>query len=188
MLATKSVTSSTVLVAFFVVLKVACIFYIQRYMSGFHQRQYSFIGDDYPLAWPISEPAPVLVAVEPTTHYQMNGTEADEEWAAMFPNRGIVYLGERSRPFSISMVHQLRCLDILRAATASAQGLDEATRSSDLSRHCLNYLRQALLCRSDITLDSVLGKPANAYPDTYQCRDWDHVYREMRRNQAEHLL
>ncbi|KAA1474021.1 hypothetical protein DENSPDRAFT_308479 [Dentipellis sp. KUC8613] len=146
-----------------------------------------YTGDDYPLTWPIPEPGPVMVAVEPTVHYQMNGTEASDQWNAMIPNNGMIYLGEHSRPFSIAMVHQLRCVDILRTATAHAQGWDDATHPPELVRHCLNYLRQAVLCQSDVTLDSVLGNPAHAYSDTAQCRDWDVVYREMLRNQAEHL-
>ena len=56
-----------------------------------------------------------------------------------------------------------------------------------LSRHCLNYMRQMVLCRADLALDPVLGRgtEARVRPDTNQCVDWRRVYQELEKNRRE---
>jgi hypothetical protein len=129
--------------------------------------------------------------IEPTKHYQLSGPNADAEWAALAPNDGIVHLGPHRRPYSISLFHQLRCLDIIRrdmVVDESRRPPEDTTSSSNkLSRHCLNYMRQMVLCRADLALDPVLGRAleARVRPDTNQCVDWRRVYEELEKNQRE---
>lgn len=130
--------------------------------------------------------------IEPTKHYQLSGHDADAEWAALAPHNGIIHLGPHRQPYSISLFHQLRCLDIIRrdiiVESESLPPGEDTTSSSKLSRHCLNYMRQMVLCRADLALDPVLGRglEARVRPDTNQCVDWRRVYEELEKNQREY--
>lgn len=145
-----------------------------------------FIEDtssEYPRTFPVGKLATVRMNIEDTVHFSL---ENDADWDALTPGDGLVYLGEDAQPFTPSMFHQLRCLNIIRKAVVEleASGTNETVIPSDLSYHCVNYLRQMVLCRGDLELDPVLGKPfPNVFPDSYQCKDWTQVYREVEKNQ-----
>ena len=138
--------------------------------------------------------------IEPTKHYQLSGHNADAEWAVLAPHNGIVHLGPHRQPYSVSLFHQLRCLDIIRrdmmvigvesdSLPPSPLPPDRDSLSlSKLSRHCLNYMRQMVLCRADLALDPVLGRAleARVRPDTNQCVDWRRVYEELEKNQQDY--
>ncbi|KAG2114536.1 hypothetical protein DEU56DRAFT_748932, partial [Suillus clintonianus] len=143
----------------------------------------AFDGDDFPRLLPLPQTGPVLVAFEDSVHYQMNTEDGRAEWASLTPGSGLVYLGEQHRPFSISMFHQLRCLDILR------EDLVGENSNAALSRHCLNYLRQMVMCRGDAQLENVLGSTGNSSqvfvrPGSYMCSNWNSVLEEVKKNQA----
>ena len=144
-----------------------------------------FKGRDYPRLWPIREPGPVRMFVEGTVHYGMEGAESDLQWDALTPGDGIIYLGD-DQPFSISMFHQLRCVNIIRREVIKVHQTNATAAPSTLSRHCLNYLRQMLLCNPNMHLDPLLGSRRNAHANAYMCRDWDAVYQEVRDNQRRH--
>ena len=122
--------------------------------------------------------------IEPTKHYQLSGHDADAEWAALAPNNGIIHLGSQRRPYSISLFHQLRCLDIIRRDIVGSL----PPEGSKLSRHCLNYMRQMVLCRADLAVDPVLGREfkADVRAETNQCVDWRRVYQELEKNQQQY--
>ncbi|KAJ7736775.1 hypothetical protein DFH07DRAFT_842772 [Mycena maculata] len=149
-------------------------------------KNYSLTGPpaaEFPRAFPVGELEHVRMFVEDTAHFQMDD---DLEWDSLSPGDGLVYLGDDHQPFIPSMFHQLRCLNIIRRAVVDleASGTNETVQPTDLGHHCVNYLRQMVLCRGDLALDRVLGKPfPNVFPDTYQCRDWSTVYHEVEKNQ-----
>lgn len=126
------------------------------------------------------------MAFEDSVHYQINTEDGRAEWASLTPGNGLVYLGEQpGRPFSISMFHQLRCLDIIREDIVGADS------NAALSRHCLNYLRQMIMCRSDAQLENILLtskedslQPFFVRPGTYVCNNWNSVLEEVKKNQA----
>lgn len=150
----------------------------------------AFIGDDDYHPWVIGDvrkAARVLVSSEESIHYQLDTHQADLEWRALVPDNGTIYLGPERRPFTISMFHQLRCLDAIRTELSSTRGLDTPPPPSALSRHCFNYLRQMALCRADTTLVQVLNPDdPHPFPDVALCNDWEYVYAEVRRNQEHH--
>lgn len=147
-----------------------------------HTLLIAFANNDYPRTWDIGDTGAAAISIEDTRHYQLEGEEADREWDALAPGRGLIRLGEHSQLFSFSMFHQLRCLDILRKDYI--YGLNETDFDLRLSDHCLNYLRQMILCRSEFTLASLLGDPdPNSFPDIYMCRNWETVYAAVRLNQ-----
>ncbi|KAH9956016.1 hypothetical protein BC827DRAFT_1271217 [Russula dissimulans] len=144
----------------------------------------AYVSSDHPHTWDIGLLPPIRMNIEPTKHYQLSGPSADAEWAALAPNNGILHLGPRRRPYSISLFHQLRCLDIIRRDLVESLALED----SKLSRHCINYMRQMVLCRADLAVDAVLGRELEprVRADTNQCVDWRRVYKELEKNQREH--
>lgn len=133
--------------------------------------------------------ADVRLNIENSVHFGVNEPSSDAEWQSLYPHDGLVYLGEQRHPFTPSIFHQLRCLDIVRKAVADTfVTAPRNTTETDLTRHCISYLRQMILCRGDLELDPVLGKPdPNVAPGAYQCKDSTVVYRELERNQALYL-
>ncbi|KAI9439106.1 hypothetical protein H4582DRAFT_115883 [Lactarius indigo] len=174
-------TKYIALVSLCLLAKLGCIGLLR---SGFPSPSHSYVGTDYPRTWDIGILPPVLMNIESTKHYQLSGYSADAEWAALAPNKGTIYLGPQHRPFSISLFHQLRCLDVIRRDITESLPPEE----SKLSRHCLNYMRQMVLCRTDLAVDPVLGREleAEVRAETNQCVDWRRVYQNLEENQREY--
>lgn len=121
-----------------------------------------------------------------TAHFALGGAAAAAEWAALAPGGGVVFLGAHRQPFGLSMLHQLRCLDLLRAEVLQSRHRDGPT---ELARHCMNYLKQMILCRGDTFLEPMIHPSQDDGPElnqVYECRDWEAVYAKVRENQAEH--
>ncbi|KAK0466168.1 uncharacterized protein EV420DRAFT_1474954 [Desarmillaria tabescens] len=141
--------------------------------------------------WDIGPLPSVIMDLENTINYQLNSTAYNNaQWSALAPGGGIVYLGPNHTPYLPSFFHQLRCLDIIRLFyVAQEQGVDnQDAKEAAAARHCLNYLRQMLFCRSDLNLESVIsGDPehhAVAGRRTQTCRDWRVVYEALEKNQV----
>ncbi|KAL1940037.1 hypothetical protein VTO73DRAFT_9372 [Trametes versicolor] len=164
-----------------------CIFILLSYLvfcSGlWTQSRYALSRQEKGIAYPGASPVwdvgrlpDVSMYFEPTVHYRLNSTDADAEWAALIPpNGGIVHVGPERQPFILSVFHQLRCLDILRRAYVSPaeEGPDA------VAVHCLNYIRQMVLCRRDTILEPVVDiGSAHAVQAwrTLTCKDWRKVY------------
>ena len=148
-------------------------FAIAKVSKNLSQNITAYIGSDYPRTWPIPDAPRVLLFIEDSVHYR----ESDSEWDALAPGNGTIYLGENDNPFSISMFHQMRCLNVIRKGI-----VNWPPKSPELTRHCLNYLRQIILCRSDLFLESLHGEA-----DQYRtCKDWSVIYAQVEKNQQEH--
>ncbi|KAK0209090.1 hypothetical protein DFS33DRAFT_1307596 [Desarmillaria ectypa] len=141
--------------------------------------------------WDIGPLPSVIMDLENTVNYQLNSTAYNNaQWSALAPGGGIVYLGPNRTPYLPSFFHQLRCLDIIRLFyVAQEQDVDnQDAKEAAAARHCLNYLRQMLFCRSDLNLESVisgdLDHHAVAGRRTQTCRDWRAVYEALEKNSA----
>ncbi|KZV85740.1 hypothetical protein EXIGLDRAFT_622690 [Exidia glandulosa HHB12029] len=125
---------------------------------------------------------------EDTVHYAYETSLGALESNSTLPSGGgIIHLGPNQRAFSISMFHQLRCLNIMgrdvsiRASTAAPR------ESTALEQHCMNYLRQMILCRSSIRLESginIEGGRLVTSSVTHTCSDWSAVYSAAEANYA----
>jgi hypothetical protein len=144
-----------------------------------------YIGNDYPESWPIAR-KPVLLAVSHSIHYELDTPSGVAEWSSLVPGDGIVHLGEHRRPYTVSMFHQLKCLDILRAELVRDR--PESEVPSQLTTHCLNYAKQMILCHGDTYLEPFIH-PNHKDPidqnGIYECSDWGAVYDEVKKNQQE---
>ncbi|CDO70537.1 hypothetical protein BN946_scf184573.g5 [Trametes cinnabarina] len=128
------------------------------------------------------ERKPVAFQFDLGLHYGFNASAA---WGALVPGAGLVHLGPHREPFMVSMLHQLRCLDIMRDQLAKPR----AQREEQPARHCMNYIRQMILCRGDTQLDPYQypsnNKPVDANP-IRRCLDWRAVYDAVDENQREY--
>ncbi|KAJ6450729.1 hypothetical protein C8R47DRAFT_956351, partial [Mycena vitilis] len=82
--------------------------------------------------------------------------------------------------YTVTLFHQLRCIGIIRAQYKLAPDAPISSRTE----HCLNYLRQTILCKPNFRLESVdneFGHTDHSYETV--CRDWTALYREAERNQ-----
>lgn len=143
-----------------------------------------------PQEFPVASTEPVAMFMQNTVHYQFHGAAADAEWTRLAPGGGIVHLGHPRRPFMISMFHQLRCLDVLRRGIGRAgRGKFNVTASDDeqQTRHCINYIRQMVLCRADMRLEKSTGvylKNNVLVSQDHVCQNWRALYAAVRENQA----
>jgi hypothetical protein len=82
--------------------------------------------------------------------------------------------------YSITAFHQLHCLQMMRQAWLTPPALrDPVMFSEEHIDHCYDYLRQAVMCSADSTLEgedkgSDLGSAAtNGWGVIHMCRSWD---------------
>lgn len=126
------------------------------------------------------------MAFDNPKRFQLDTPDGAREWAAIVPKDGIIHLGPYRQPYSISMFHQLRCLDIIRNETV--RDPRDTDKPTELAKHCLNYLRQMVTCRGDLEMES-FQFASNKNPidlhGVYECKDWEAVYTEAKRNQEE---
>ncbi|KAL1670466.1 hypothetical protein GGF50DRAFT_122496 [Schizophyllum commune] len=146
--------------------------------------EYTFRGRDYPETWDIGPLEEVHMPYENTVHYALDTPAGIEQWETMLPpGGGMLYFGTDKQPFSISVFHQLRCLDILRAElVVQFQHADEPPpeKQSPLVNHCMNYIRQTVLCRADLTMESIRGlnySTSTVSDVTHVCQDHTAVFR-----------
>ncbi|KAJ1706237.1 hypothetical protein NYO67_11591 [Aspergillus flavus] len=85
--------------------------------------------------------------------------------------------------YCISAFHQMHCLAIIYSAIFSKDhsGHHHRDDHSDHTKHCIDYLRQSIMCASDATLEGLAddGSPVtgvDGWNNTHQCRDWDSLY------------
>ncbi|KAK0460191.1 uncharacterized protein EV420DRAFT_255213 [Desarmillaria tabescens] len=151
-------------------------------------QNYSYLGHDYPQEWnvPGLTDSEVYVYVGNSEHYALDTEPGISEWDRLLPpGGGMVHLGPNQRPFSISIFHQLRCLNIIRG------GLTDSQKTADpkLLQHCMNYLRQMVLCRADSQLQSVrrsTGGHVTSWSQPRVCRNWKMVYDATEANFREY--
>ena len=132
------------------------------------------------------------MSYENTIHYAPNTSLGEIEWNYTLPRGGaVVHLGPDCRPFTVSMFHQLRCLNIVRAAIIKSHDGDPLDlQRRKLVDHCMNYLRQMILCRMDTTLEplrAIHTRGVAVWDITHVCKDWSMVYKEAERNYNEFL-
>lgn len=146
-----------------------------------------YVGNDYPEIWPI-ERKTILMTFDNPKHFRLDTDDGRAEWAAIAPGNGVVHLGPHRQPFTVSMMHQLKCLDIIREEMTKNHTEGNAS-PSELVRHCLNYVRQMVMCHGDLELESfqyASHKDPIDWRGVYECKDWEAVYNEVKRNQEEY--
>ncbi|KAI0370718.1 hypothetical protein BV20DRAFT_943592 [Pilatotrama ljubarskyi] len=124
----------------------------------------------------------VLLEHDSWTRYHLDSAQ---QWAPLFPGGGVIHIGLERTPYTVSLMHQLRCLDVVR----DQLNRPKRERAEEPTRHCMNYLRQMLFCRGDLQLDSYqYAHQVNAvHPHAIRrCKDWRAVYEKVGENQREY--
>ncbi|KAF8167188.1 hypothetical protein B0H34DRAFT_779054 [Crassisporium funariophilum] len=182
----STTTLSLIFVALSLLLKLTGTYWVRRQIAHLTV-EYSYVGNDYPEVWPI-ERKNVLMTFDNPKHFRLDSEDGAAEWAAIAPKNGVVHLGPHRQPYTVSMMHQLKCLDIIRQEMVRETDKDN-TGTTELGRHCLNYLRQMVMCRGDLELESfqfASHKNPIDWHGVYECKDWEAVHKEMEKNQEEH--
>lgn len=125
----------------------------------------------------------VAMNIFDTVHYPLDQSGVPQ-YSQLMPSGGhVVHISDlsnqKSSPeaYTVTLFHQLKCLDIIHH-----NYINDASPSPLLS-HCMNYLRQTVLCHPDTRIESVkskAGKSSRQYETV--CRDWSVVYEEAERN------
>ena len=126
----------------------------------------------------------VAMRITDTSHFQLDTEEGISEFAGLLPSGGhLVHTTSETGDIEVQTVtlfHQLKCLDIIRQELTQLP----SPPSPKLVDHCMNYLRQTILCKPSLLLEetfSVLAMPSHAGYDV-ACRDWEAIYEEADRN------
>ncbi|KAI0755645.1 hypothetical protein C8Q74DRAFT_317592 [Fomes fomentarius] len=137
-----------------------------------------------PVQWDLDGKEVVLQG-DRWTRYPLH--DSAQQWAALFPEGGIVHLGTKHTPHTVSMMHQLRCLDVVRDQLTRPR----AARDIEPTRHCMNYLRETLMCRGDLQIDpyQYAHKINAVHPHPIRrCKDWRVVYAKVAEYQRAHAV
>lgn len=114
-----------------------------------------------------------------SVHYSTN-TQDSADYALLLPSGGhVVRLGDQLTPHTVSMFHQLRCLDVIRQSYMFPLTNDTSTTAT----HCLNYIRQRLLCKPTKRIESA-RHPEGTTSKDYDalCSDWTALYDAAEQN------
>lgn len=130
------------------------------------------------LLWSIGHQEYVATRIiRASVHY----APGSKDWDTLLPSGGHLINIKNEEGFvsqhTVAMFHQLRCLDILQKEYMDFT----RTSLSMLAGHCLNYLREMVLCQLDITAEAQILQTSLEGHDKL-CRDWSVVYEEAERN------
>lgn len=143
---------------------------------------YSYIGQDYPLVYPMDPLEIVAMTLHESVHFSLNVSDrvALDEWilySSIPKGIGRTRLGPQQRVFVITVSHQMHCLRRIQAALLNRQ--DPLAKPAHVS-HCLNYLRQTLLCEGADMLErgDFMERvyDVERVGDTLICSDWERAF------------
>ncbi|KAI9461089.1 hypothetical protein HD554DRAFT_1525678 [Boletus coccyginus] len=126
---------------------------------------------------------PVAIRVDKTAHYSLESDEGKAEFDALIPHGGhtVVLPDPRNgKPvtYTVTLLHQLKCLGIIR------DNYNSREPPSQLTKHCMNYLRQSTLCNINTRIEHSVKPKGNAVRGyDAVCRDWTKLYDEVERIQ-----
>ncbi|GJJ08927.1 hypothetical protein Clacol_003147 [Clathrus columnatus] len=153
---------------------------ISNFIQKSQSRTYSYVGNDYPMRVPL-DLGTAEMTFDCSAQYDINSSFSGEIWSKSMDTRsgGFVRLGDDYRVFAVSMYHQLHCMGALQHSLAQADG--KPSPMDVHIQHCLNYLRQFILCSADGTQEppvkvADLKTQGCAPPYRRQCRNWNKLY------------
>jgi len=110
------------------------------------------------------------------------------DWKSLLPSGGhTIHLGkDRSEIYTVSLFHQLRCLDIIGDALVAFQHNNRTISPDSLTTHCMDYIRQMAMCRADTRIESArspIGPRITVWDVRHTtCRNWENVYSAAEQN------
>jgi len=133
------------------------------------------------------------------TFAEVPSNKTNEAWASLFPPGGGFFSTPEmaSQRSTLSVFHQLHCLDGIRHGYwVIYQAMREGRNLKDSEllgmsspghiRHCIDLLRQSLMCSADTTLEfkneSVNG--VRGFGVQHQCHNWDQLLQLIAEKQS----
>jgi len=180
--------SSIVTVACCVLLVLNIVIFLSQIgvqVSTHIKKKYTYLDGDWPRELELPTPhRTVFMAFNDSEPFMdIYAPDAGANWDANLPpGRGYIKLGHHKELFGVTMFHQMHCLVRLRAVFAGDRD------DSGHVEHCFNYLRQAILCNSDITLEpgetqktirpngEIHTHVVGGINTSHKCRDWKQVF------------
>jgi len=188
-LKSKTTQLALLITGIVVVISTTCLVFASRLPENFFPESNSAINfGKVAKPWPLKDQLrPAAIWIDNTIRYQLDGLESEDEFAKLLPAGGSTIrfpggskVGDRNDVYTVALFHQLECLGVIRRDYAR-------NRSTGLvSQHCLNYLRQSILCLADARLESVrAATPPNivSLSGDYVCKDWSVVYKAAQKLQ-----
>ncbi|KAH9945106.1 uncharacterized protein BXZ73DRAFT_73310 [Epithele typhae] len=147
-----------------------------------HMTATAWIRGDFPQFLPLPNEPKVFVPFEDTVHYLPIGNDSEMAWrSASSAGYGYVRLGPEDRVFVTSMFHELHCLRMLNRAYSPSRGVPLGHIG-----HCLNYIRQEVLCAPDLALEPPDLEERDFSVErtngVHACKNWDPIYHLMDSN------
>ncbi|TFY61632.1 hypothetical protein EVG20_g6978 [Dentipellis fragilis] len=164
---------------------------------------YTYLGESFPPSMPESAPhrfrdvpleLPVVnYVIEDSSRFTSTAPQLAQAWSVSLKRQhwGYVYLGAQRRKFALAMFHQYHCVALFAHSLARRSGIDGH------SNHCMNYVRQHVLCEADRTLEEPdwgqvgagwygNGTTRKAGKER-QCKDWSILWEIVRDNHRDWL-
>ncbi len=146
---------------------------------------YSYIGTDFPPRHPSLHLEPASMTLQESIRYGANSSDAitSEEWATLkeYPEgRGRALLGSNHRELLITFYHQLHCI---REVQMGLFDRDDTEATPHHMKHCLDYLRQTILCSAEDSLEE--GDFLTRDHETQRtggdllCWDWEAIFKDL---------
>ena len=149
----------------------------------------------YPMHLPLPPTAPVALTLHETLRYGVNVSDVsgDTDWEAMLHLAGgngrawlPVDAPNNKMLFVVSYFHQWHCLRALQRALVAPHKTDSVAGTPMHVEHCLNYLRQTMLCGAAGTLEAGdFMERDTMRPGVVRgelvCEDWEPLVATMQR-------
>ncbi|EPE24425.1 hypothetical protein GLAREA_08277 [Glarea lozoyensis ATCC 20868] len=137
--------------------------------DGLDHSQHSKWSDIYPSSW--------IWVPQPSNHGYGGGVKLIDH--AVHPEE----FEDTTEGFSVSVMHQVHCVAELKRALIQYRK-DGVTQIADEHLdHCTEYLRQAVICHADLTLERpenmTFPQGSTGWGDMHRCRDWDAVLKTI---------
>ncbi|EKG16321.1 hypothetical protein MPH_06448 [Macrophomina phaseolina MS6] len=100
----------------------------------------------------------------------------NEDTANLPPSKPAPHKPETHKLYGVSMFHQLHCVSYLRLAYWPDL-LDEKPEDIVSHRdHCLDYIRQAIMCAGDVTFEPLDEAGVHGMGTTHRCRNFERIF------------
>jgi hypothetical protein len=157
---------------------------------------YTYVGLDYPSTYPVGLLETVAMTLHESVRLAVNTTDgvADKEWREttlmIDSGHGRLRLGPAKHIFITTHYHQMHCLRVFQHALLGIRSeVDESHSGAEHVNHCLDYLRQTILCTGNDSLEAgdfmARDWEMERLGGTLLCRDWDKLYKDMGTNFAD---
>jgi len=108
----------------------------------------------------------------------------EAEYSRMKEETALNIDGKGGRVVAISVFHQLHCVNLLRRRIWDAEeSIPQSTHPLRVPHldHCLDYLRQVLMCNGDLSPNTFSVAPGGkgyvpSFNESHQCRDFEKIF------------